>query len=227
MGGEKDANAAAGGGIPVRLARRQVAKDFTLWPVIACAPMAPEPELWSLEGALEDGFVSLEARAGDGAVRVRSRAAVPIAVLAGEPLGGLGRSACSRLVPPHGTVTVQRAAEPATPTCLRCVRSLAQAFRAEPGQVGFVWAVHDQAVALELLWPGWLGGGWLAQRVAAWAPWLLALEAGPDPVEGSQGDAAPERLIERLRAARSEPPGRGPWVHRVVLAGDRASPWHT
>lgn len=201
----------------VRLARRQVCKDVTLWPLLAApaADAGQRPEIGSLGEALEDGFVSV-AHAGVGLVAVESRAPEPVAVLAGEAVGAAGVARRSVLLPPRGRATV-RLAPARRPACARCVAALAEAFRPEPGQAGFVLAVHDRAVGLEWLWPGHLGARRLGERIRAWAPWLLA-----DDPEAS-GDMAPEALVAAL-GPMTPPPGGG-LVHRVLTSPDRSAPW--
>ena len=176
----------------VRLAPRQAVKDVTFWPLVACggegARAAPEP--WPLDEALEDGFVGVRALGG-GWAEVESRACAPLWVPAGEPLGACGRAAASRIVPPHGRalVWVREEARP----CARCAGALVRGLRPPEGCVGFVAAVHDRAVALELVLPGGLLGRRLGRRVAAWAPFLLS-SAEPEGFE------SPEALLAAVRA---------------------------
>lgn len=222
----------------VRLARRQVCKDVTLWPLVrphgatASAP-GERPEIWCFETAVEDGFLSLEALDGSQAVRVASRAAVPVAVLAGEPLGAAGVAGESRVIPARASLTVRLAEEAGTPSCSHCRRALVAGFRPEPGQVGFVLALQDRAVALEWLSPGWLCRARLGQRLRAWAPWLLAQE---DPCllaqeedrqesQGRSGPLAPEDLLAALDspAHRRLPPGE--IAHEIRVDPARRAPW--
>jgi len=179
----------------VRLAPRQVAKDVTFWPLWIPGAAAPAPEAWPLDRALEDGFVGVAPQPG-GLVRVESRAPVPVWVPAGEPLGGAGRAAASRLVAPRSATLVRVRREP--PPCARCASALAAGLRAVDGQVGFVAAAQDRAVGLELVLPPGLLAGRLRTRVEAWAPWLLAV----DPAEEGVGFDSPEALLAAVRSGR-------------------------
>lgn len=185
----------------VRLAPRQVTKDVTVWPlVLAGHASAPGAELWPLDEALEDGFVGVRADPDDPAgrlVRIESRASAPVWVPAGEPVGGAGLAAQSRIVPPHGSVMVRTRDD--RPPCGRCARALASAFHAAGDPVGFVAAVHDRAVALELVLPVGLLSRRFAKRLEAWAPWLLALQEGGEEVVGLD---SPEALIAAVRDGR-------------------------
>jgi len=181
----------------VRLAPRQVAKDVTLWPLVLAdgGAAASHAELWPLDEALEDGFVGVSVEAGGGLVRLESRAPAPVWVPAGEALGAAGRAAESRVVPARGATVVRvRCGEP---PCARCCRALAAAFHAAEAPVGFVAAVHDRAVALELVLPAGLLARRFARRLEAWAPWLLALEDGD-----AEGFDSPEALLAAVRAGR-------------------------
>jgi len=187
----------------VRLAPRQVAKGVTLWPLVLDSALAspPDRELWPLDEALEDGFVGVGAEPGgrprgSGLVRVESRAPVPVWVPAGELLGGAGRAAGSRIVPPHGSIAVR--ALGAGPPCWRCARAVASAFHATQAPVGFVAAVHDRAVALELVVPAGLFARRFARRLEAWAPWLLAAEESDE----AEGFESPEALLAAVAAGQ-------------------------
>jgi len=185
----------------VRLAPRQVAKDVTLWPLVPDrveVAAADGPELWPLDEALEDGFVSVERRGG--LVRLASRAPAAIWVPAGEPLGGAGRAAATRWIPPRASVDVR--ALPGDPPCQRCARGLARGFHAVEGQVGFVLAVHERAVGVELVLPPGLLARRLARRIEAWAPRLLAAFDGADDATPGPGFDSPEALLAAVRTGR-------------------------
>ncbi len=215
----------------VRLARRQVDKEVTLWPLVAESSAVSPLEVWPVETALEDGFLSVaslsretsEGAAGAApaeAVRVTNRAALPVVLLAGEPLGGAGVAAESRLIPPHCAVSLSLAAASSERPCPHCVEALVAAFRPEEGQVGFVLSLHDRAIALEVVSPGWLCERRLERRLAAWAPWLLA-QAGRDAWEHEDSGPgfAPEDLLRAVAAS-----GGGPF-HRVLTSPELRGPW--
>jgi hypothetical protein len=202
----------------LRLATRQVAKDVTLWPLVlpdageAC-PRADE--LRSLDEALEDGFVSV--RPAAGSARLESRTGAPIWVPAGERVGAAGAAAGSFILPSRGSRVVPcRDPGAAGSVCRRCARALAAGFHAVEGQVGFVWAREERAIALELVLPAGLLRRHLARRVEAWAPWLLG-EVAPGPEAGFE---SPEALLDALRAGRLA--GR---ARAEILGADDTGPW--
>jgi len=200
----------------LRLGPRQVAKEVTLWPlVLPLQDCPPGPELWPLEEALEDGFVAILAAAEPGRVRIESRAPAPVWIAAGEPLGAAGRAAESTVLGPHGGAPVDVLS--GGPSCDRCCGAFAEAFHGAEDQVGFVLSVHDRAVGLELvLAPGLLTRR-LRHRVAAWAPWLLGLEArGEDDL----GLESPEALLAALRSGH---PLGGARVALVWPGGSRSA----
>jgi len=199
----------------LRLAPRQVAKDVTLWPLVLAEPGEPAGELWPLEDAMEDGFVGVGAPGTRGRARVESRAPVPVWVAAGERLGGAGIAGESVLLPARSMVRVRvTAADP--PACSRCCAGLAGSFRAVEGQVGFVAAVHERALALELVLPGGGLARRLHQRLLAWAPFLLAEEAEP----AARGFDSPEALLAWLSAGR--PHSRAIGVRASILVAGPA-----
>jgi hypothetical protein len=188
-----------------------VAKDVTLWPLVADeGAVFARAELWPLDEALEDGFVGVAAARGGGLVEIESRAPVPVWVPAGEPLGGVGLAADSRVVAPHGRTVVRVRAGGAP--CARCARALARAFHAGDAPLGFVAAVHDRAVALELVAAPGLLARRLGRRLEAWAPWLLAAEEEG----GAVGLDSPEALIAAARVGR---PLAGRARAEIVCAG--------
>jgi hypothetical protein len=178
----------------VRFARRQAAKAVTLWPLVLVGD-DEAGELWPLDEALEDGFVGVH-RAGGDCVEVVSRAPVSVWIPAGERLGGEGRAAASRVLAPHASATIP--VQAGDPPCARCCRALAGAFHAAGSPVGFVAAVHDRAVGLELVLPAGPLARRFSARVEAWAPWLLAAEDSAEAV----GFESPEALLAAARAGR-------------------------
>lgn len=215
------------------LAPRQVYKDVTLWPLRQAGPSrraaAADQRLWVLEEALEDGFVGVGAAGRDGWVVVESRAPAPLWVPAGEPLGVAGVAAETTVVPAHAQRRVRVwPAGPGVPGaldrsaggCARCARALGRAFGPVGDQVGFVAAVHDRVVALELVWPSRAYARRLQQRLAAWAGFLLD-PGSPDGADAAPAWDSPEAL---LAAALAEPCSGDRWIGgalvRMALAGE-------
>jgi len=204
----------------VRLAPRQAGKDVTLWPlVLDGAEPGARAELWPLDEAMEDGFVSVVPPDSGGRVHLRSRAPMPVWVPSGELLGAAGRSACSAVLAPHGGSWIGVAADAAGRACPRCRGELAAAFRAVDGQVGFLAAIQDRACLLELVLPAGPLARRLRRRLEAWAPFLLA-----PPPEGdeSPGLDSPEALLavaRRLAAGTEGPDSLQGARMSLVLAG--------